>query len=159
MGSEIVFAEYDGKHFRLFVHELSTGRSVELTGGHEDDYAPVWSPDGTKIAWCRRPSKSRADAEPSEILYSNWPNFKAIQVTKSDRMKAYPVFTSDGQSIIFESGKMGQNFGLFRAFLNGTEKALLYEPERSGNGIPHVNGKEIVFEGTNPGSDGFLDVY
>ena len=38
-------------HFHLFVVSLDGGSSRQLTDGDWDDVAPVWSPDGTRIAF------------------------------------------------------------------------------------------------------------
>ena len=38
-------------HFHLFVVDAQTGAAVQLTDGDWDDVAPVWSPDGSRIAF------------------------------------------------------------------------------------------------------------
>ena len=38
-------------HYHLFVAELESGEALQITRGDWDDYGPVWSPDGTKIAF------------------------------------------------------------------------------------------------------------
>ncbi|MDA1129162.1 MAG: S9 family peptidase [Chloroflexi bacterium] len=38
-------------HFHLFVLELDSGESRQITDGDWDDTAPVWSPDGAQIAF------------------------------------------------------------------------------------------------------------
>ncbi len=38
-------------HFHLFVAGLDQADPVQLTGGDWDDFAPVWSPDGSRIAF------------------------------------------------------------------------------------------------------------
>ena len=38
-------------HYHLFVAHLDTGEVVQVTRGDWDDYGPVWSPDGDKIAF------------------------------------------------------------------------------------------------------------
>ena len=38
-------------HYHLFVAELESGEMTQITRGDWDDYGPVWSPDGTKIAF------------------------------------------------------------------------------------------------------------
>ena len=38
-------------HYHLFVADVESGDVVQITRGDWDDYGPVWSPDGTKIAF------------------------------------------------------------------------------------------------------------
>lgn len=38
-------------HFHLFVVDLASGESEQITDGDWDDTAPVWSPDGSQIAF------------------------------------------------------------------------------------------------------------
>ena len=47
-------------HFHLFVTGLDEGEPVQLTDGDWDDVAPVWSPDGSRIAFI---SGRRADRD------------------------------------------------------------------------------------------------
>ena len=48
-------------HFHLFVVDLETGEQVQLTDGDWDDAAPVWSPDGSQLAFIsgRRDDRDR----------------------------------------------------------------------------------------------------
>ena len=38
-------------HYHLFTVDLETGDGAQITRGDWDDYGPVWSPDGSKIAF------------------------------------------------------------------------------------------------------------
>jgi len=38
-------------HFHIFVSEVSSGATIQLTDGDWDDFSPVWSPDGTNVAF------------------------------------------------------------------------------------------------------------
>ena len=38
-------------HYHLFVVDVASGDVVQITRGDWDDYGPVWSPDGAKIAF------------------------------------------------------------------------------------------------------------
>ena len=47
-------------HYHLFVADLELGEITQITRGDWDDYDPVWSPDGTRIAFI---SGRRADRD------------------------------------------------------------------------------------------------
>ena len=47
-------------HYHLFIAEVESGEMTQITRGDWDDYGPVWSPDGTQIAFI---SGRRADRD------------------------------------------------------------------------------------------------
>ena len=51
-GSKIAFGGRDGNSVHLYVVDLSTGNSTQLTHGDFDDQ-PAWSPDGKQVAFKR----------------------------------------------------------------------------------------------------------
>lgn len=158
-GKGIIFSEFDGHDFELEYIDLRSGIPRMLTDNDYDDYAPAWSPDSARIAWCRVPEKTLLRADEAEIFVSEWPDIKERQLTHNARMDAYPVFTSDGNALIIESGRADSLFGLFKVGWNGNEVPLLYEPQSSGNGIPHVYKNFCVFERTDISNHNFFEVW
>lgn len=51
----------DGRD-HLFVHDVGSGRTTELSGGDYDHASPAWSPDGTSIAFLSDRSRRRDGA-------------------------------------------------------------------------------------------------
>ncbi|MCK4626349.1 MAG: hypothetical protein KAV00_13610 [Phycisphaerae bacterium] len=151
-GSDILYAQHDGNDFELVCYNLKTGHSRILTDNNDDDYHPVWAPNGKRIGWSRAKTMTLADMNSSEIYVSDWPRYRERRLTDDAMADCYPCFTSDGKALISETGKLGSKktelFGLFKADIGGAKKPLIYEPESSGSGIPHVHGDFVVFEGT-----------
>ena len=54
-------------HFHLFLVDVSTGDTTQLTDGDWDDMAPAWSPDGNRIAFISGRSGSRDATATSEV--------------------------------------------------------------------------------------------
>ncbi len=50
-GSRLAFQVRRGTDYEIWVRDLSTGRDTNLTGHPEYDVSPVWSPDGTRLAF------------------------------------------------------------------------------------------------------------
>ena len=50
-GTQIVFEGHDGADYEVYVADIATGRTRQLTDSPGDDGWPVWSPDGTTIAF------------------------------------------------------------------------------------------------------------
>jgi TolB protein len=157
-GDGILFAQDDGHDFELFHLDLARGSVRRLTDNGADDYAPVFSPDGSRIAWTRAPSMTLGDAEGAEVMVADFPRGEARRLTRNRRFDAYPVFAADGGSVIVEGGRVDSLFGLFRIHLDGREEVLVDEPGRSGNGIPHVAGPTVVFERTRREAPTLFDV-
>ncbi len=59
----MVYAEHDSaaSHFGLTVQEVFSGKQTHLTKAATDDFSPVWSPDGSLIAFVRKTSGNTAD--------------------------------------------------------------------------------------------------
>ena len=70
-------------HYHLFTVNLETGDGAQVTRGDWDDYGPVWSPDGEKIAFI---SGRRADRD-----------FRALT-------EAYVIYTSGGPAECWSEG-------------------------------------------------------
>ncbi|MFZ5427672.1 MAG: TolB family protein [Thermodesulfobacteriota bacterium] len=154
----VVFSQDHAQGAGLCITEVdASSEALTMPGGA--DYAPVWSGDGKWLAWCRCPSMAMDDANKAEIWASPWPKFDPRQLTSNARMDCYPVFAPGGEEIFFESGLADGLFGLFSVTLDGRESPILYEPESSGNGIPHAAGGRIVFERAPAETPALYDVY
>lgn len=158
-GENVLLSEYDGQYFQLIFVDLVSGDVRQLTDSSQHNYAPVWSPDGKRIAWCCVSEMSLEHADEAEIYVSDWPEFQERRLTHNDRMDAYPVFSDDSNSIIIESGRSDSLFGLFRIDWEGREEVLVYDPAGSGNGIPHAFSGHVVFERALAPECHLYDVY
>lgn len=158
-GTEILFSEYDGDDYELMWLNIASGNIKQLTNNKFDDYAPTWSLDKKRIAWCRVEKMNKQKAETAEIFVSEWPNIKEHQLTKNSRMDAYPVFTNDNKKIIVESGKINSLFGLFIVYWEGKEEPIVYKPNLTGNGIPHIYKHFVLFERTNKNKPNHFDIF
>jgi Tol biopolymer transport system component len=130
------------------------GREIQLTHHAEADEAPVWSPDGTRIAF-----ESMRDGN-SEIYVMGADGSKQVNLTGNPAHDHAPAWSPDGTQIAFESLRDGgRDLYVMRA--DGTEQVRL----TFGVGLsvaPHwdIGGSEIVFsriEGDSNG-DGVLDL-
>jgi len=158
-GNIVIYAEFDGHGYQLAFTDISQNKTERLTNNKYNDYAPVFSPDGKYIAWCRVPKMELQEADQAKIFISTWPDFHEKQLTANELMDAYPVFTPDNKNIIVERGRVGNLFGLFQIDLQGKDFPLLYDPQRSGNGIPHVYNNQVVFERVEVEAPGQLGVF
>ena len=130
------------------------GREIQLTHHAEADLAPVWSPDGTRIAF-----ESMRDGN-SEIYLMDGDGSNQINLTGNPAHDHAPAWSPDGTQIVFGSLRDGTR-DLYVMKSDGTEQVRL----TFGVGLsvaPHwdIGGSEIVFsriEGDSNG-DGVLDL-
>ncbi len=55
----LAYAAARGERRVVFVHDFETGRETPVTDGAGDDYSPVFSPDGTQLAFVRNAAELR----------------------------------------------------------------------------------------------------
>jgi Tol biopolymer transport system component len=111
-GEQIAFtANVDGDN-DLFVMD-AMGRGVRpMTDNTLGDYDPVWSPDGTRIAYI-----SYAGGAGTDIYVINADGSNPRKVSGDQGSNANPVWSADGQQIAFERRWNG-TFNMFVTDLN-----------------------------------------
>lgn len=151
----------DGKSFVLVDHigaqpsssiyqiDVETLRAHALTSppsGWEGDLNPVFSPDGSKIAFLRASESAVAD-----IYWIPSQGGEPRQITHDGKMLNGIAWSSDNQSIDFSSNRAGE-YALWKAPLNGgepermpvgTEDATQPAIPQNGNNLAFVEGSAI----------------
>jgi dipeptidyl aminopeptidase/acylaminoacyl peptidase len=91
------------RHIHVF--EIATKRDLQLTSDRYDDGAPVWSPDGSLIAFSANRTDN-PDANDNSDIYLIEPRAgaKPRAITTSPSSDASPVFSPDGKSIAYLAG-------------------------------------------------------
>lgn len=92
---DIYIASYD------YVTE-TIGAPVKLTHNGYDDYWPVWSHDGARLAFHAIRSDNRAD-----IFVMRADGSGLANLTNYDGVDLYPTWSPDGSKIAFSSGRSG----------------------------------------------------
>jgi TolB protein len=93
-------------HAEIYVMNADgTGTPERLTFNVEEERAPVWSPDGARIAFmCRRGGND------FEICVMNPDGTEQLQLTNNTPfLDATPTWSSDGNKIFFHSNRTGRN--------------------------------------------------
>jgi dipeptidyl aminopeptidase/acylaminoacyl peptidase len=123
--------------------------AVRLTDDGFEHGSPVFSPDGTRIAYLRERGLSLLIAEkakagaPVDLVVMDLETRKTTNVTSGwDLRPESPVFSADGASLIFEAEVSGGRH-LFRAPADGKgEVKQLTEGERQLRGVSFDGGRE-----------------
>ena len=100
------------------------GSPTRLTNNAEEERAPAWSPDGTRIVFC-----CRRGGPDFEICVMNADGTGQVQLTDNDIPDLTPSWSPDGRKIVFHRrvGGRGQ-FQLFVMNADGTGEVQLTFP-------------------------------
>jgi len=115
-----------GSH-ALFAISAESGETRQLTWpppGDEGDACPALSPSGHTLAFARAAGALHSEIYVLPVSADLVPTGAARQITFGDRMAASPVWTADGDTLIFSAGaredpRSLSRIGLFRIPVSG----------------------------------------
>lgn len=92
--------QVDPSTFEIYIMEVETGVTRQLTRNECEDRRPSWSPDGTQIAF---DSAEETFPWPTQIWVMNADGSEARQVTRCALSCYEPVWSPDGQRLLLET--------------------------------------------------------
>ncbi|MBT5713086.1 choice-of-anchor D domain-containing protein, partial [Candidatus Poribacteria bacterium] len=158
LNTKIVFAqEVNGTNQDIFVRDAD-GTVTNLTNNptvHET--TPVWSPDGTQIAYSAKPSGNediwRLDFDPLTNTASNF-----VQLTTDVASDWNPAWSPVGDEIAFHSARTGLH-DLFKVTVDGaTETQLTFNAAADTFAAWSPDGSQIAYASTR-GVGGVEDLF
>jgi serine/threonine protein kinase len=112
----------------IWIHDLARGTASRFTFGPASSQFPVWSPDGSKLAYWRPTvetfQKSVKGTSPEQLLYTDPQNRTAIMNN----------WSSDGRYMLFGVFDPGEGYGLDAVPTLGNRKPFTYLAANSGIG-------------------------
>lgn len=153
---------WKGRRNHLFILDLSTKESIQLTQGNYDVASFAWSPDGQEIAYTTEKSSEQypdPDMRLTNDLFTVDRNNKTTkQLTDGTLSIGFITYTPDGQSILLLANDLSHGFAtLTRIYMipaNGGNYRVLYDgldvqlghscvsDMRSGAGTPPLFSKD-----------------
>ena len=129
-GSKIVFHSNRDLNFEIYVMNLDGGSPANLSNSPNDDRFPNWMPDGSGIIWSR--FSETFDLFAMDVSGANK---RPLIATGFDENNG--SVSPDGQSIVFETNRLGGSTTLFRAPIAGGEPVALRSttPTSTGSDI------------------------
>lgn len=140
-----------GERTQVFLSEIGTGTSVQLTRGESNVQDPVWSPDGRAVAF-RRPFGEACGIYVISALGDNERRLRACTAYERDHPRGGLglAWTPDGHALVFPARlAAGQPLQLHRLDLATLETTPLSLPDdpRVADQLPRVSpdGKYVAF--------------
>jgi Tol biopolymer transport system component len=137
-GKRIAFTAFHGGLLDLYMFDLTTKQTTQLTNDVFADYDPEWSPDGKSIAWVT----DRFSAHPDVMQYGaykigllNVETKEAHQIAGfSTGINTNPEFSADGQTLFF-IGEPDGIANVYRVNLSGGTPVQMTDVLAGINGI------------------------
>jgi Tol biopolymer transport system component len=140
----------------IFVANSDGSQPLQLTVNTVDDASPVWSPDGTRIAYVHRTPNPFGSYD---IYVMNADGSGQTRLTTSPSFDLEPAWSADGSEIVFDSNRYG-NYDIFKlnvaaqAANPGTvETRLTTDTEDDITPAWSVSGTAIAFASSRLGGD------
>ncbi len=123
----LAFVRREGQYGPTHLYAMSTDGSGihKLTNGTNDDAAPVWSPDGTRVAFVRM--QSGQQPQPGQIFVMNSDGTGVSRLTCLGSRDDRPAWSPDGSQIAF-ARTTGKTSTIYVMQADGSNLHLLYQP-------------------------------
>jgi TolB protein len=149
-GMQMAFISNVSGNFDLYLRDMDSGETTNLTTTPEDEYAPTWSPDGTQIAFLR--------------LVNNDPELFVMDADGSNvrRLTEHPGFdelsdwSPDGKWIAFTSDRDGNEDGFIMDVNGENIRNLTQNPAHDGGLNWSPDGSRLTFTSDREGN---ADIY
>ncbi len=147
--------------YEIFVMAPDGSRSANLTKSWADDVAPVWSPDGRRIAFVslRDTLTGKAGLGKGSIYimdFDPWTGAgggNATRLTDEKGADGWPTWSPDGQRIAFHSDRSG-NWDIWSIKIDGSGLTRLTEhPAADRHPAWSPDGKKLAFTSERSGTE------
>ncbi len=145
-GSQLVYASNEDGDYELYIVELATGITRQLTNNDGNDVEPHWSPDGTQIAY----SSDVGSPENYALYIVNVENTQTTVLVDTANNTREPRWSPDGSQIVFIA-ESNRGRGLSIVEVGGIQAvrqltfdaALRYSPDWTPDGryIIHISNQ------------------
>ncbi len=99
-GRYLAYSSDQSGDMNVWVFDAVAGKSVQITGGPEQDVLPRWSPDGATLGFVRR-------NHTSHIFLGDPGDFSRRQITHGDALDSDPMLSNDGAWMVFMRDETG----------------------------------------------------
>lgn len=134
-----------GRDYEVFVINLESGAMTQLTDNDANEYTPIWSPDGTQIAF----NSSRSGDQFDVYVMSAYGRDQR-KIADLNPHDYYAAWTADGQWVAFFSGPDFDHFDAYKVHVETGEIVRLTEGMGTGKVSFSTDGTFMVFGADHP---------
>ncbi len=137
----------NGDNFDIYVKPVGPEKMVRLTSDPADDFNPVWSPDGSQIAFLRR---AGTRAKVLTVPSTGGVERSIGEIADSRISRSLLTWNPDGRSLIVSDSpalKRGGDLSLFRLWTSDGHREALTFPVGAGDFAPvySPDGRSLAF--------------
>lgn len=151
-GRRISYVSFDSTRSAIYIYDLSTGRSEQITNFVGYTGAPSFSPDGIQLAF----SMSRDGDGDADVYTLNLASREMKRVVRSPGIDTEPSWTADGNGLVFTSDR-GANAQIYQVTLTSNRiERLTFQSAKSMGAVTSQDGKSIVYVYQNEYGDFYI---
>jgi len=144
------------RHTHLYVFDMATGKTTQITSGDYDEDSAVWSPDGSRVAFVSNRTEDPDENVNTDIWVVDADNTDMgadpIQVTTNPGSDSQPAWSPDGEWIAHISSTEPEIVWYDMSFLavaradgSGEIRALTEELDRNVNAPKYSENGRYIF--------------
>lgn len=148
--SGIVYTSFINNNADIYHLKLTEGTAVKVFSSRGADFAPVLSPDGTKVAF-----SSSGDGYNTDIYVCNVDGSNVQRLTNHRSIDSSPAWSPDGKRIAFTSGRTG-TVQVYTMNSDGSnQQRITYEGRYNDGADWSPDGRYIAYSARRDGSKTF----
>src|SRR5215469_9376082 len=97
----------DNKRLHIFMADLTTGKSRQLTAGTHYEHSIDWSPDGRQIVFISNREPNEDQFFNYDVLTLNLSDGNIRRLTATENAEYRPRWSPDGKTIVYQATKRG----------------------------------------------------
>jgi TolB protein len=136
----------DGINYEIYVMNADGTSQTRLTNNTDLDAEPIWSPDGTKIAF-----RSDRDNHNYQIYVMNPDGSEQTNISNNPAADIHPDWSPDGTKIAFGSDRAG-SYQIYVMNADGSEQTRLTNPAFGYQPSWSPDGTKIAFSSSRDGN-------